>query len=386
MKTVNVIIFFAIFFTVYGLVNYYIFIRGLQAIPADAPWRAWYLPLFLFVSLAFIAGRFLERAWLSAVSVSFVWVGAFWLAAMAYFFLAVVFLDLLRFVNWAVPFFPHSVTANYPRAKLIAGVSIVSVVGLVVMGGALNALFPEIRALEITLPKRSDGPKTLRIVAASDIHLGTIIGRWRFSKIVDVINGEDPDLVLLAGDIVDEDLAPVIKANLGESLRSIRSKYGIYAITGNHEYIGGAEEACRYLEEHGVRVLRDTVARIPTGLTIAGREDRSIRQFSGKERRPLGEILKGVDRTYPVILMDHQPFGLDQAVVNGVDVQISGHTHHGQLWPFNLITEAIYEISWGYAQKGDTHFYVSSGVGSWGPPVRTGNRPEVVRLTLNLRP
>lgn len=210
MKTINFIIFFAVFFTVYGLVNYYIYIHGLQAIPADAPWRRWYLPLFLFVSLAFIAGRFLERAWLSAVSVGFVWVGAFWLAAMAYFFFAVLLLDLLRLVNWAVPFFPQSVTADYSRAKFITGVSVVSVVGLVVMGGALNALFPDLRSLDITLPKQADGEKSLRVVVASDIHLGTIIGRWRFSKIVDVINGEDPDLVLLAGDIVDEDLAPVI--------------------------------------------------------------------------------------------------------------------------------------------------------------------------------
>jgi len=92
--------------------------------------------------------------------------------------------------------------------------------------------------------------------------------------------------------------------------------------------------------------------------------------------------MAGVDKDYPVILMDHQPFRLEEAVSNGADLQLSGHTHHGQLWPFNHITSAIFEVSWGYRQIGRTHVYVSSGVGTWGPPVRVGNRPEIVHLTL----
>ena len=93
----------------------------------------------------------------------------------------------------------------------------------------------------------------------------------------------------------------------------------------------------------------------------------------------------GVDKSLPIILMDHQPFKLDEAVRNGVDVQLSGHTHHGQLWPFHFITKKVYELSWGYKLKGNTHVYVSSGVGTWGPPVRTGNRPEIVHLRLRFR-
>jgi hypothetical protein len=221
------------------------------------------------------------------------------------------------------------------------------------------------------------------VVAASDIHLGTIIGRRRLDRIVNTINEMNPDLVLLPGDVVDEDIAPVIRENLGESLRAIRSRYGVFSITGNHEYIGGADEACRYLEEHGVRVLRDSVATLQNGLQIVGREDRSIRQFAGKERKPLGELLAGLDRTRPVLMMDHQPFQLDEAVRAGVDLQLSGHTHHGQVWPLNYVTRAIYEVSWGYLERGGTHFYVSSGVGTWGPPVRLGNTPEIILLTLH---
>lgn len=100
------------------------------------------------------------------------------------------------------------------------------------------------------------------------------------------------------------------------------------------------------------------------------------------KRKSLAELLSGVDRTHPVIVMDHQPFHLEEAEQNGVDLQLSGHTHHGQLWPLNYITRAVYEVSMGYKKKGNTHYYVSGGVGSWGPPIRTGNRPEIVHLVL----
>jgi predicted MPP superfamily phosphohydrolase len=218
---------------------------------------------------------------------------------------------------------------------------------------------------------------------ASDIHLGTIIGRKQFGQIVSMINERDPDLVLFPGDILDEDPAPVIHDNLGGLLRSIRSRYGVLAITGNHEYIGGVEVACRFLAEHGIRVLRDQSVRLGDFLHVIGREDRSIERFTGKPRKPLAELMRDVDRRLPVILMDHQPFALEEAVRNGVDLQLSGHTHHGQMWPLNLVTKMIYEISWGYIRKENTQFYVSSGVGTWGPPVRIGNRPEIVEINLH---
>jgi predicted MPP superfamily phosphohydrolase len=236
--------------------------------------------------------------------------------------------------------------------------------------------------LELNISKQVDSVKMLDIAVASDIHLGTIIGRERLNEIVDKINNIHADLVLFPGDIVDEDLAPVVNQNLGEMLRTIKAKYGVYAITGNHEYIGGVEEAVKYLTEHGIRVLRDEVVNVNGSIVLVGREDRSISQFNGKKRKPLAELMTGVDKRYPIILMDHQPFGLHEAVEQGADLQLSGHTHHGQLWPFNAITNAIYELSWGYKKIEQTQFYVSSGVGTWGPPVRLGNTPEIIHLRL----
>jgi predicted MPP superfamily phosphohydrolase len=382
MKTINFIIFFGIFFTVYGLINYYLFLRGWQSIPPGSPVRTVYLIAFLFFSLAFIAGRFLERAWLSPVSEAFVWIGSFWLAAMLYFFLIVVFLDLLRLANHIVPFFPAALTEQYATFKQLILASVVFIVSCVLAAGHINASIPRVHELSIRIAKPVNGMDSMTVVSASDIHLGSIIGREKFDGIVRKINALNPDLVLIPGDLVDEDLAPVIKENLGEALRTIRARYGILAITGNHEYIGGVEAACTYMTEHGITVLRDSVARVGPGIYVVGREDRSIGQFSGKKRKSLEELMRDVDARAPVILLDHQPFGLDEGMRNGVDLQISGHTHHGQLWPLNYITSAIYEVSWGYLRKGDTHIYVSTGVGTWGPPVRIGNRPEILHIKL----
>jgi predicted MPP superfamily phosphohydrolase len=380
---INFIIFFGIFFTVYGLVNLYLLVRGWQSIPQGSSLRVPYLIFFLFVSLSFIAGRFLENIWMSAVSNLLIWIGSFWLAAMLYLFLAIVLIDLLRLINHWLPFFPAWVTQCPLQAKQWTALGVIGVTVILLIAGHLNTLTPRIRTLDITLPKKMDGLKTLNIVVASDIHLGTLVGRARLERIVAQINELKPDLILLPGDIVDEDLAPVIGQNMGESLTKLKAPWGVFAITGNHEYIGGVEEACRYLEDHGVTLLRDAVVRVNDTLTLVGREDRSISRFSGKKRKSLAQLMDRVDRNGWVILMDHQPFQLEEGESNGIDLQLSGHTHHGQLWPLNFVTEMVYELSWGYKKKNGTHIYVSCGVGTWGPPVRLGNRPEIVNIRIH---
>jgi hypothetical protein len=379
----NFIIFFSIFFTIYGLVNLYILVRGWQSIPQGSSLKVPYLVLFLFVSLSFIAGRFIENIWPSAVSNLLIWIGSFWLAAMLYLFLAIVLIDVLRLTNHWLPVFPSWIAQYSLQAKQWTALGVMGATAILLIAGHLNTLTPRIRTLDVTLSKNMRGLKTLNIVVASDIHLGTLVGRARLDRIVAKINELKPDLVLLPGDIVDEDLAPVIRQNMGDSLTKLKARWGVFAITGNHEYIGGVEEACRYLGDHGVTLLRDTAIRVNDCFTLIGREDRSISRFSGKRRKPLPELMAPVDRNNPVILMDHQPFQLEDGGNNGIDLQLSGHTHHGQMWPLNFVTEMVYELSWGYKQKKDTHIYVSCGVGTWGPPVRLGNRPEIVNIRVH---
>ena len=379
MKSYQFLIFFSIVILIYSLVNYYIFIRGMQAIPQGTTFRTWYPWIFLFVSASYIISRLMERVWISPVSNFFTFVGSFWLAVMVYLLMAVLVIDILRLVFYFLPQ-PAILVNNYVEFKKYLFIALVSITGSVVLAGHINALNPRVKRIDIHINKKAGAMKTLHIAAASDIHMGTLVGPRRTAQLVRMLNGCHADIILLAGDIVDEDLAPVIHNDLGRSLVKLKAPLGVFAITGNHEYIGGAEAAVKYLNEHGIRMLRDTSIQINHSFYLAGRNDRDSRRFSQKERKSIDKVLEGVDFSLPVIMMDHQPFNLQQVADAGVDFQLSGHTHHGQLWPFGYITKAIYELSWGYKMKGNTHFYVSSGYGGWGPPVRTGNRPEILDI------
>ena len=336
----------------------------------------------MILFLAYITGRIIERAKISFLSKSLTWIGSFWLAGLVYFFFIVIITDLLRLIDLFIQIFPLEGTVNYINLKLLFLLISILIVSIIVAAGYLNAVNPVIRKLELKINKNAGNLNKLSIVLVSDIHLGTIIDKNRFSTIVNRVNTLNADLVLLAGDIVDEDIRPVIDNNIGETLKNIKSLYGVFGITGNHEYIGGAEKACKYLSEHNVRMLRDEVIKIGKSFYIAGREDKSIKQFARKKRKSLEEILSGIDNNLPLIVMNHQPTEFDEAVKNNVDLHLSGHTHHGQLWPFGYITNKVYLLSRGYLSKGNTHFFVSTGAGTWGPPIRTGNRPEIVSIIL----
>lgn len=379
----NFIIFFSIVFTVYGLVNYYIFIRGWQAIPKGIPLRTYYLIFFLVISLSYFLGRILENYSASRLSDVFVWIGSLWLGLMVYLLLSILLIDILRSVNHFIGIIPAVLFKDYQRTKQIAAIVVLSVSVILIIAGRINALSPKIQTLDLKVNKTVNSQKDWNIVLASDIHLGTLIGQSRLDVLVKMINDLKPDLVLFAGDIIDEDLTPVINQDLGETLKNINAKFGVYAITGNHEFIGGVEPAVKYLTNHGINVLRDSSVKIGDSFYLVGREDRSTNQFAHKRRKELSELMKSVDKNLPVVMMDHQPFALNEAVENGVDLQLSGHTHHGQLWPFNYITKMVYELSWGYKKKGDTHFYVSSGYGGWGPPIKLGSRSEIVNIKLH---
>ena len=383
MKSYQFLVFFSIVLVIYAAINYYIYARAMQAIPAASSFRIWFKWGFLLVVSAYIAGRIMERVYLSAFSDALTWIGSFWLAIMLYGFLIVLLIDIIRLANHFIGFLPQYLYSAQGKATLLY--LSMAVAFITVLAGHINAITPRVNKFTLEVDKQANGLKELNIAMASDIHMGTLIGPRRTGKLVNLINSQKPDIILLAGDIVDEDLAPVIRQNLGKSLEKLSAPMGVFGITGNHEYIGGANEAVKYLEAHGVTMLRDSVANIAGSFYVAGREDRDKNRFSGQKRLEVAELLSNIDHSLPIILLDHQPFALDKAAEAGVDLQLSGHTHHGQLWPLNFMTKAIYEVSMGYKQKGKSHFYVSPGFGGWGPPVRTGNRPEIVMIKLKFR-
>jgi len=372
-------IFFTIFFTVYGAINYYIFIRGYQGLEAVAGIRPIYTVLFIFVAASYIVCRIIERRTINAFTVILFWIGSFWFAFILYFLLSILLLDILRLINNIAHITAFDPT-TYPQIKLWVALSVIGVASAAILAGFFNAKRLKVKTFTLDIDKYNAEEPQLNIVMASDIHLGTIVAKKRALNIVKTINALKPDIILLPGDIVDSEIAPVIRLDLGAVLRELSAKYGVYAVTGNHEYIGGINEAVAYIREHRIDLLRDETREV-AGITLIGREDYTIKNY----RKSLPEILASADRSKATILMDHQPFHLEQAEEAGIDLQVSGHTHRGQMWPLNYITRRVYEIDWGYLLKGKTHIYVSSGAGTWGPPVKLGNDAEIVQFILRFR-
>jgi uncharacterized protein len=383
MKLATQIIFISIFILIYGLVNYYIVRRGLCIISPD--FKTAYLIVLIFFVSSFILGRFLENTSLPYLPQLLTWAGSFWMAFMLYFFISLLFIDSVRLLNHFFHFFPAFITNNTEAARKITAVVVISISVLSVLLGHINMYFPVVNKLDLTVNKSAGTLKQLNIVMVSDLHLGSILGSSFLEKIAERSNELNPDVVLFAGDVVDEDIGTVLKDHIGDTLNKFKSTYGLYAVTGNHEYFSGADAAAKYLTEHGVVMLRDSLAKIDNSFYIVGREDRQKNSSPGGRRKELNVILQDADNSLPIILLDHQPFRLEEAVQNKVDLQLSGHTHNGQLWPLNYIIDLIYEVGWGYKQKEDTHFYVSCGIGTWGPPVRTGSRPEIVNVVLKFK-
>ena len=241
-------------------------------------------------------------------------------------------------------------------------------------------------SLEEDSPK-SFGKATTKIVLLSDLHLGYHNRRSEFKKWVDLINAEHPDLILIGGDIIDSSVRPLLEENVTEEFHCLKAP--VYACLGNHEYYSGEPKAQQFYRDAGIHLLRDSVAKIGN-IAIIGRDDRSnphrksIAEIIGQAERNRNLTVLSNKKKYKefTILLDHQPYHLEEAEQNGIDFQFSGHTHHGQVWPISWITDAIYEDAFGPLRKGDTQYYVSSGMGIWGGKFRIGTRSEYVVLTL----
>jgi hypothetical protein len=377
MRT-SFLIFFSIVMLIYFSSNYYLFHRGLQALSFSQSIKRWYIPVFWIVASLFVVGNFMERMYSSSLSEWVYRIGSFWLAMMLYLGLSVILIDLVRILNYFFHFLPPFT----PIMKFRLGLIVFGLASFIVFAGHINALWINVRQIPLTIPKKVNGPSEVKILMASDLHLGALIGERREKRLLEIVQEQKPDMVLLCGDLVDGEIAPVLRKNLGRHIQEIQTPLGVYAISGNHEYIGGIDKTLPYLQSINIRVLMDEVVTLPNGIQLVGRIDYAGRGFTGNGRKELKKLLDSVDSSKPVIVMNHQPYHLEEAASEQVDLHLSGHTHHGQLWPANFLTKAIFELSWGYLKKGETHFYVSSGFGSWGPSVRVGNRPEVVVFTL----
>lgn len=357
-------------FILYVLGNLYICYRGWQAL-GDLHWgvklgyAVVYAALAAFSWYAFRTGNGGQAAYV---------VGSGWLIATFYLLLWLLFTDLVALIGgWLrFSFFFDPVSyRHWVSGRFLVGMILVICILIV---GHYRYKHPSAQVINLVINKPaavSEPP--LRIVAVSDLHLGDNTGKAMLQRYVKQINALKPDLILIGGDLIDRSVAAVRRQQMQDELNRLQAPLGIYMVPGNHEYYSGIGEVEKFLRLTRIRLLRDSVVRLPNGLTIAGRDD-----SSNPRRLSLPELLSGVDRGAPLVLLDHQPRRLGEAVKAGVDLQFSGHTHNGQIWPLNYVVKRMFDLGYGLRRTGDTWQYVSSGLSLWGPPFRIGTRSEVV--------
>ena len=371
-------LFFIIFFLVYGSANFYVFLRGFQALEATPVYvKIFYSAVFILGASGYVLARVLD--WENWIYDLLHFCGALWFAILLYAFMAVFLIDIVRLIDKFFPFVPYKLFSTIQYFKL-AVFGLVSLYLLIVVGyGMYNANNIQIKTMNITLPKKGSNLTELDVAFLSDTHFSPITGYDKAEQIHQLLEGIKPDLILMGGDIIDDKAHHLIRHDIDKKLKEIKAPLGVITINGNHEFINGYVESIDFIQRTGIKLLADSMMVIDNNLVIVGREDLSINRFANKKRKELTELMAPANAlNLPVILLDHQPFNLEQAEQTGVDLQLSGHTHNGQLFPANLVVQRIYEMAWGYLKKGKTQYYVSSGAGAWGPPVRLGSDAEIM--------
>lgn len=295
------------------------------------------------------------------------------LGLLLYVILVVNTLAALLFLGRLLGFFPAPLPGTVSRVSLALSLLLVLAFSLY---GSLNAGPIRTRSYTVQLGENQGDMDSLRIVLASDFHLGYVVEEKHLGKIVAAINAADADLVCLAGDIFDGDMTALADPKrLQELLGEIRAKHGVYACLGNHDAGGHYRQMVEFLEAAGIRLLEDDTAIIDKRVLLVGRKDSSPIGGQGIARKAVALPPVGL----PVIVMDHQPGNVGE-YGKETDLVLCGHSHRGQVFPFNLVTKAVYLVDYGYYQEpgSGTQFVVTSGAGTWGPPFRVGSENEVV--------
>jgi len=335
-------------------------------LPLAAPWR-WAAVTVIVLSIALTVASFhrsMESLPLKLATAMYETAFSA-LFILLYLFMAFVLLDVLRLL--------HIVPSAWLNGNGWTSLAITAVLLAVFVGGNMHYNNKVRRSLTLTTTK-DIGQKPVKIVMMSDLHLGYHNRRKELARWVDMVNREQPDMVLLGGDLIDISVRPLLEQDMAQELRRLAAP--VYACPGNHEYYSGMDKAEQLYRAAGITLLRDGVAHVGK-LTIVGRDDRT-----NTHRKSLRRLMADVDATSYTLLLDHQPYHLESAEKAGVDFQFSGHTHRGQVWPISWITDALYECSFGEHHRGRTDYYVSSGMGIWGGKFRIGTCSEYIVLTL----
>jgi len=313
----------------------------------------------LWMASLFVGFAINDRIPMTAASVLYE-VGNTWLIAFLYLLLVFIVADLASLL--------HVLPKTFLKDSTVGLCSVLGIVAVIITLGGFHYHHKYREEMTIVTDKQLEKPLT--VVLASDLHAGYHNRKPELARWVNLINAEKPDLILFCGDVIDLSLRPVIEGNYQEEFHKLEAP--VMTVLGNHEFYSNLDLAQQFFQDAGIQLLKDSVAHFK-GLDIIGRNDRT-----SQDRADLNDLAKGLEGF--TIVLDHQPYHLEEAEKAGIDFQFSGHTHRGQVWPLSWATDAMYEKAWGHHRRGNTQYYISSGLGIWGPKIRIGTRSEYLVL------
>lgn len=383
--------FLVIFFSLYSLMHVYVFVKAKAALSLGL--RSG-VPLALFMVLMICAPvivRVLEKAGHELLAQIMSFVGYVWLGIVFLFISAALVIDFYRLCLYGIELVTKKDVAHIRPSPQISFALPLILSSVISVYGYFEALNIRTERLTIRTPKITKETGRVRIVQISDVHLGLIVREARLKRILDIVLKENPDILVSTGDLVDGQIDRL--AGLPEMLREIQPRHGKFAITGNHEFYAGLEQALRFTEGSGFTLLRGTSVALTGLITIAGIDDPTIRTYEKNPTRAEHEVLSGLPRDTFTLFLKHRPL-VEKNSLGLFDLQLSGHTHKGQIFPFSIITWFYYPVDAGCIKPVDNcYLYVSRGTGTWGPPIRFLSPPQVTVIELvhdgkdyNIRP
>ncbi len=376
MRTlISFILFLTVFFTLYGSLHYYLYRKLMRALTVTSPYNALILVFFLLMLLAPVLVNILARQGNHFLATYLGYVGYTWMGALFLFFSIHLLIDIYQGIVYLLSKSSLQViTALNPGNKVSFLFAVLLSMGIIIYG-SFEARNFKTETVALTTRKLPPGVNSLRIVQISDIHFSVINGVSMARRIVERINGLEPHIIISTGDLTDRGLNE--KEKVEKLFRGLKAPFGKYAVAGNHEFYTGINEAIEFTEKAGFKMLRNEGIQVADLVNIVGVDDPAAKRFGIDTNVPESEMLGKFSNDRLTILLKHRPL-IGEGSQGLFDLQLSGHLHKGQIFPFSLITSLLFPYHDGlFKLKGHSYLYVSRGTGTWGPPVRFLSRPEI---------
>ncbi len=354
----------------YTIPNIYVFFR-INHLFIGKGYKLWYTFIYVLLAVVYPLVQSLRDDNMNLPMQLLSTVAGYLMPFFLYLFLSVLVFDLFLLLNLLFRIVSIETRKSFKfRFYTFSSMILLSVA--VVIGGAINLNTIRVSDYKVTLPKRDSQTDKLRVAFVADIHIQQNTSLRFIEQFVRKVNALQPDILLFGGDIVEGDSENETTIEIESAFRNIKTKYGSFGVVGNHEFYGRQEKGF-FFGNAGITILYDTIIKIDNSFYLAGRYDQHFRR-----RKTINDILQNTTFDLPAIMLDHRPTQLQEVSRTRVDVQFSGHAHNGQLFPLNFIIGRLYELSWGYKKIGNTHFFVTSGLRLWGPPVKTAGKSEII--------